>query len=250
MDKKELKRPDAFQAELQKGFQWTTQHSKLVMLVIGAFLLVGGGFAAKNYVNEKNEEKIQSKYFVAERAFLEKRAGYQSAIDALNTKPATPNPVAPVKASGDYEKDYAAVAGPLEQIITEAPHSKAAKMAALNLAQVQTEYKKFDAAKKALTTVNDNSKDLLGAMVQMEMGTLLANENDCAGALSQWEKVISNKRADYLHASVQLKMGLCYESMNEVAKAEEFYAKAASAKDSSVGKSADKYLRLLMAKKI
>lgn len=64
MDKKELKRtlknPDAFQAELQKGFQWTTQHSQLVMIIVGAFLLVGGGFAAKSYVNEKMKKKFKA----------------------------------------------------------------------------------------------------------------------------------------------------------------------------------------------
>lgn len=87
-------------------------------------------------------------------------------------------------------------------------------------------------------------------MVQMEMGTLLANENNCQEAVSQWEKVLNNKRADYLHATIQLKMGLCYEAMNDITKAEEFYGKATTAKDSSVGKSADKYLRLLQAKKI
>jgi predicted negative regulator of RcsB-dependent stress response len=262
MDKKTLKKPDLLQAELQKGFRWSTQHSKIVLGVFGICFLAGAGIAGSSYLSEKNEEKIQAKYFAAEKAFLEKKQGFAAALaeekrlagnkDAkAKTKPIEANPAIGPKASGDYEKDFAAVATPMEQIISEAPHSKAAKMAALNLAQVQIQYKKFDSAKKSLSSVADNSKDLLGAMVQSELGTLLANENNCKEAISYWEKIASNKKAEFMHSPVQLKMGLCYEAMNENSKAEEIYSKVKEQeKDSSVGRSADKYLRLLQVKKI
>lgn len=259
--KKNLKNPDLLQYELQKGFQWTTQHSKIVMGVIAVFLLAGGGFAAKSYINDKNEEKIQAKYFPAETAFLEKKQAYLDAEseekrlaankDPKNKTKQEPNPKVGAKPTGDFDKDFAEVAKPLQAIITEAPHSKAAKMAALNLAQVQIQYKKLDDAKNTLSAVTDSSKDLLSAMVQSEMGTLLANQNDCKQALTYWEQVAKNKKAEFMHSAVKLKMGLCYESMNDLSKAEETYTQVKEQeKDSSIGRSADKYLRLLQVKKI
>ena len=260
--KKEAKSQDLLQHELQKGFRWSTQHSKIVLGTLAVLLLVGGGFAASSYMSEQKEEKIQSKYFPAERAFLEKKQGYTDAAaeemrlaankdPKAKTQPVAPNPAIGSKATGDFDKDFGSVIGPMQEIISEAPKSIAAKMAALNLAQVQIEYKKFDDAKKVLTSVADSSKDLLSAMVNTELGTLLANENNCQEAIGYWEKVANNKRAEFLHSPVQLKMGLCYEALNDTAKAEQAYTKVKDQeKDSSIGKSADKYLRLLSAKKI
>lgn len=259
--KKNLKNPDLLQHELQKGFQWTTQHSKMVIGAVAVLLLVGGGFATKSYLNEKAEEKIQAKYFPAEKAFLDLKQGFLDAEaeekrlasnkDPKNKTKQQPNPKVGAKATGDYEKDFGPAAKPMEEIISEAPRSKAAKMAALNLAQVQIQYKKLEDAKNTLTKVSDSSKDLLSAMVQGEMGTLLANQNDCKGALTYWEQILNNKKVEFMHSAVRLKMGLCFEAMNEIPKAEEAYNKVKEQeKDSSIGRSAEKYLRLLQVKKI
>lgn len=254
IDSKELKSPDKLQQELQKGFQWTTQHSKLVGLLLIGFLVVGAGLSAKSYLDEKKEAELQSKYYQAEKKLVEKKNAFQAAqaqADAPKPKKGekAPEP-AGVKASGDFDKDYGPVATELNKIIEEAPKSKAAKMAALNLSDVQAEYGKNEDALNTLKKVSAGSKDLLLGLVHTQMGTIQANMNDCQSALGTWDQVLSNAKAISMHSSVKLKQGLCYESMQDFTKAERLYTEAkAEQGDSPTAKAAEKYLRLLQTAK-
>jgi predicted negative regulator of RcsB-dependent stress response len=254
-DKRELKSPDKFQQELQKGFQWTTQHSKVVGIALIAFLALGAGLSAKSYLDEKNEADIQARYFQAEKKLDEKKAAFQTAQEkpAMDPKKKNAQDAAPAgeKATGDFDKDYGSAAGDLMKIIDEAPKSKAAKMAALNLAEVQVEYKKLPEAQNTLSKVAaHDSHDLLSGLVQTQLGTVQADLNDCNSAVSTWGKVLANKEAKSLHSSVKLKSGLCYETLKDNAKAEKLYAEVSSGdKDSATARAADKYLRLLQSTK-
>lgn len=254
IDKRDLKSPDKLQQELQKGFQWTTQHSKLVGVVLLAFLVLGAGISAKNYLDEKGEAEIQAKYFQAEKKFFEKKSGFEEAKNAAQApkdpKSKTPPPPVAGKASGDFTQDYGPVVDDMMKIISEKPASKAAKMAALHVSDVQIEYQKMSEAAETLKKVEADSKDLLSGLVQNQLGTVQANLNDCNAAISTWQKVLANARAKSLHASVKLKEGLCYENLKDFTKAEQMYNEAKSEdKESVVARSADKYLRLLQTAK-
>lgn len=262
MDKKsfqkDLKSPDAIQKELRKGFEWTTQHSTLVASVLGILVLAGAGFGLKSYVDNKNEQEIQAQYFLAEKAFLEQKQKFLEARDEQlrlaadkKTNNSANETKSKIQSTGDFAQDYGSQAAALEKIIQESPKSKAAKMAALNLAQVQIEYNQLDSAQKNLESVQSSSKDLLSAMVESELGSLKANKTDCQSALTHWQNVLKNNKVQFMHPAVHLKMGLCFESMSDLAKAEESYLKAQNAeKNSSIAKSAEKYLQLLQAKKL
>ncbi len=254
IDKKAIKSPDKLQQELRKGFQWTTQHSKLVGIILLAFFVLGGGISAKNYLDDKAENEIQSKYFQAEKKFMEKKTGFEQAKMAeaqpKDAKAKTPPPPTTGKATGDFTQDYGPVVDDMMKIIAEKPASKAAKMAALHVSSVQIEYQKMTEAEATLKKVDTGSKDLLSGLVENQLGTVQANLKNCQAAISTWDHVLSNARAKSLHADIKLKQGLCFESMNDTAKAEKLYNEAkADNKESTTAKTAEKYLRLLQTAK-
>ncbi len=254
ISKQDLKSPDKVLQELQKGFQWTTQHSKLVGVTLLAFLVLGAGISAKNYLDEKSENDIQAKYYPIEKKFLDKKTGFEQAKAAVapakDPKSKTPPPAVEGKATGDFAQDYGPLATDLMKIIEEKPSSKAAKMAALHLAEVQIEYQKMNEAEATLKKVDADHKDLLSGLVQNQLGTVQANLNDCNGAISTWQKVLSNARAKSLHSNIKLKQGLCYENLKEISKAEQMYSEAKNDdKESVVARTAEKYLRLLQTAK-
>lgn len=252
------KSTDIVQKDLRMGFQWTLQHSKSVAVVGGVFLLIGAAISAKSYFNNKAEGEIQSEYYKIEKTFSEKKAKFEQAEEAAKTKPAKKADEAKNiaealanKASGDFEKDYGSLAQDLNKIIEKAPASKAAKMAALNLSSVQVQYKKTDDAKVTLGKVlANNSNDLLSGMVAAQLGTVQANQNDCNSALTTWQKVLANSSAKSLHGEIKLKQGLCFENLKDYTKAEQAYSSAQQDdKDGNIGKTAEKYLRLMKSSK-
>jgi predicted negative regulator of RcsB-dependent stress response len=247
LNKKDVKSPDQIQAKLASGFQFGTEHATAIGVAFLAFVVIGAGIAGKNYLDEKKEAEVQTKYFSVEKKLLETKAKFET---AANPPAADPKAKAPakveIKASGDFEKDYGPVAAELTTVIKDAPKSKAAKMAALSLSEVQMQYQKFSEAQATLAMVNPDGKDLLSAIVQSQLGSIQADQKDCKTALTTWEKVLNNKTAKALHASIKLKQGLCFEALNEIDKARNTYTGlAAEDKESQAAKTAEKYLRLL-----
>lgn len=248
IDKKDLKSPDKFQQELQKGFQWTTQHSKIVGMIVLGFMVLGAGLSAKSYMDDRKENELQAKYYQVEKKLVEKKTAFETAKaqPPADPKAKTPPPPAGEKATGDFEKDYGPIAEELAQIVDQSPGSNAAKMAALNLAEIQLEYQKTAEAKAILEKVKTGSRDLLSGLVQVQLGTVQADLNNCTSAVDTWQKVLANTSAKALHGAVKLKSGICYESMNDLAKAEKLYSEAKSEdKESATARAAEKYLRLL-----
>lgn|GEM_PF-2021167 len=245
MSKKD-KGVDPFQKELQKGFKWTTEHTRLMLIAALAFVVIAGGWAIKSYTDKQKELEAQSAYFPLEKALLEKRSQFMAA-DEPNPNKKTPTPEA-VKASGDFTKDYGSEASALNTFIDKYPSSEAAQMAALNLASVQNEYKQFDAAEKVLEKVKSNSSTFISGLVMSELGNTKANLNNCQNAIETWNTVLTNKKAAFLQGSVKLKQALCYEALKNPEKAKSLYAEIkATDKDGTLGKTADKYKRLLGA---
>jgi len=256
IDSKELKSPDKLQQELQKGFQWTTQHSKLVGLLLLGFFVLGAGISAKSYMDEKKETELQTEYYQAEKKLFEQKASFETAVSEAANPPAKKKEDAEkktppaAKASGDFEKDYGPIAAELLKVIEKAPKSKAAKMAALNLSDIQLEYNKPTEALETLKRIDAGSKDLLSGMIQTQLGTVQANMDDCNSALNTWSSVFNNAGAKPLHSAVKLKAGLCYEAMKDLGKAEQAYNEVKNEdKESEAARSADKYLRLLQTAK-
>lgn len=228
-NEKDLKSPDAVTLELKKGFQWSRQHSRLVIGIGLAMIVLGAGWAFEQSIVDGNETKAQEAYFKLENELLKKK-------EALEKTPAV---------AADYEKDYAPLLKKYNDMIAHFPTSRAALLASLDASEIELKFNHQDTALQLLGKAKVGS-DLLSSLVLLQKGQAEADLKNCPKALDIWTQVLQNKAAQPLYADVHLAQGLCYESVNDKTKAEESYNKIlAEAKDSPIAKSAEKYLRLL-----
>ena len=261
ISKEDLKSPDQVTKTLRQGFVWTTGHSQLVIGAIAAFIVLGAGFSLWNYISEKKEVSQQEKYFLIEKAYNEKKRGFDEAVRAemmaatAKDKTKTP-PVDPSKkASGDLQKDFGTILTDFEALIASAPNTTAAQMAALNVSEIYSNYGKNDEALATLDKVAKGlgTSDAVSALVWMQTGNILANKSDCKAAVEKWQNIVNSKSLAFAHDEAKLRMGLCFETMNDIAKAEELYTQVSKKEDATAdfaaAREAQKYLRLLKAKK-
>lgn len=246
---------------LREGFVWTTTHSQLVLGAIALFIVVGAGISLYGYFNTKKETSLQEKYFVVEKEYTEKKRGFDEVTRAELMATQAKDKKAPAvdmskKASGDMQKDYGSSITAFEAIIKESPKTAAAQMAALNLSAIYSEYKKTDEALNVLTEVEKglSKNEALTALVLQRMGGLLADKNDCKGAIDKWKVIADRKTLMFARDEAKLRMGVCYESLNDLAMAEQMYTEVSQNQDANssdfvASKEAQKYLRLLKAKK-
>ena len=226
LTKDDLRQPDALAAELKKGFEWTTHHVRIVLILSAAFVVVGLGWVGYTTLAKNKETAAQESYFKAEKAFTKQR-------ETLANK------------TTEFEKDFATQAPALEQILKDFPGSAASRMAALLLSSEQMHYNRMDLAQKTLGQVQTSS-DLLSAMVLLQKGKVQASLKDCPAAQISWAQALAIKGSAVMAPDVHLQQGLCFESTGDKVKAEESYNKVlAEAKDSPFAHSADQYLRLL-----
>lgn len=244
--KEELKQPDQIQAELRKGFVWTTKHSKAVISAVAIFVVVGGGIALSNHFSKQKEASVQEKYYQIERSYLEKKRSFDEAAAKKETAK---------MASGDIAKDYADIPQQFANFIKDNPKSQGAQMAALNLAEMYTSYKDLASAWNSLDSVSAglNNSDSISALVYLKMGGVLADQNNCEKAIATWEKVTTQKSFAFAHDEAKLRMGICFETMNQLDKAEALYTEVSTKQeqtsDFGAARDAEKYLNLLKAKK-
>lgn len=259
ISKEEAKTPDKVLETLNRSFQWSQTHSKLLISAIVIFVVVGGGTSIYSVYSEKKETQAQEGYFKFEKSYLDKKRDFEEATRPFQRPDQKPEEKK-AKATGDLDKDYGPEVAGFNQVLEKFAHSKAAQMAALNLSDIYLNYKKADEALQALKKVENDSlgKDLISVIVQTQLGNVLAETDDCKGAISEWERVLNNSQATFMHDALRLKSAFCYEKMNDTAKAEELYKKVAQsvadpkdaeAGEASFGKEAEKFLRLLKLKK-
>lgn len=244
--RKTLKQPDQFQAELIKGFKWTTSHSKLVLGAVILFVVAAAAYTTAGYIKTEKETKVQEKYYSFERQYLEKKAAFEKpeSKDKKETK---------ITATGDLQKDFGSAVEGFESLVKEFPNSLGGQMSALHLSDLYMSYKKPEDALRVLKAVQINgSSEMLAALVLNQLGNVYAQQNDCKNAIEQWQTVVNSKKLAFAHDEAKLRMGLCFETMNDIAKAEQMYtevSKKEGSSDFSASRDAEKYLRLLKMKK-
>lgn len=230
LTKSDVKGPDAVTKELQKGFIWTTQHSQIVLSIVGVFLVIGLSWAGYSAYSEKTQNTAMEKFYPIEKAYLDKKAEREA-----SKAPAT-----------DMQTDYGNVVTDLEAFVKAEPKTTAAQLAAIYVSDIYEQYNKFDEGLSVLNQVQAGNKGLVQGLVTLRKGTLLANQNKCSDAITHWHSLVKESKVDYLSSTAALRMALCHEQMNDMTKAKESYQLAIEkGKESAVAKTAEKYLRLL-----
>lgn len=211
---------------------------KLLAGIFVAFVIGGVAFGLISSQGLKKEQQAQEAYFKAEKKYLE-----------IKNKAA-----APPEATAKKTEDYKTVKADFENIISAYPRSKAAQMAAVYLSDILTAENNKDLALSTLQKVENSDSGLINTLIQQQIGSLLADQNKCAEALTVWQKIIERKQAQFLHNATRLQQALCYQKMNDSKKAEEILTNLANQKSDlnntdSTAKEAEKYLRLIQYKK-
>lgn len=260
LSKEDVRNPDQVLKTLKTGFQWSQSHSRAVLAGVIAFIVIGVGWTLMSSMSEKKETQAQEAYFKFEKTYLDKKRDFEEATRMAARPPGKEQPAPKEKATGDMDKDYGPEITGFKEVMASYPNSKAAQMAALNLSEIYLNYKKVDEASQALEKIAGESsgKDLISAIALTQYGNILADKDNCKGALDQWNKVLGRSEAEFLHESLRLKAAFCYEKLSDFTKAEELYKKISQdsqdpknpqAGETGLGKEADKYLRLLKLKK-
>lgn len=247
LSKEDVKSPDQVTQKLRSGFEWGTQHSKALAVGLGVFALIAIVSVVYKAMSDKKEAASQEAFYRAEKQLLNLRAGFELGANPLPPGQTTPAGVVAQKASGDFEKDFGPVTQGLKAVIDEHGTSrKGSKMAALKVSDLYLEFNKNAEATEILKKVDSNSKDLLSSLVKLQLGTALSNQDNCAESIQTLDSVLKSNSAKFVHGQAKLKKALCHEKMNDIAKAEELYNQVkAESKDTSIGRAAESYLRLL-----
>lgn len=250
---RERAKTDFVTAELKQGFAWTVAHTQLMATVIGAFIVVGLGWAGWSHWTEKQETDLQARYFEIDSQIAKKKESFEAAkAEKTKLPPAAAAPdeekkPTPIAQTGDLAKDYADLPQRLTDFASAHPRSKAGGLAALQLADILAEYKQPGEAIEVLKRVQ--SKGLVGGLVRMQLATLMANAGQCGEAMPVLNQIVADKSLSFLKGEAKLKIGVCQEVMGQAAQAEEIYKKVIEeSKETSTARTAQKYLRLLKFK--
>lgn len=239
----EARKPDAVTQSLKQGFEWTTQHSQMAGAVLAVLVIGLGGFFGIRAYKHSHELSLQEQLFTLEKEYSKKKEGF----DAAQNPPEGSTPSA-VKATGDLAKDYGDLPQRFADFAKAHSGTVAAGLAALQAAEIWSGYSKSTEAIEALKSANLSS-GIIGTMVQMRLGSLLADQGDCAGALTVWSPLSTTKNSSFLGNEVKLRMGLCAEKTGDKAQAEKLYREVmANAKEGSEGKLAEQLIRLMKIK--
>jgi len=219
---------------------------KILVGVFAALVIGGAAVAFTGHFSAEKEKKAQEAYFNVEKKLYELKAK-QATPPAGDTKTTDAKKNEPV--------DFTAVKNDLVKVMTDYPRSVAAQMAALHLAGLMTEEKKFDEALATLQKAENKEKGLVNTLIQQQIGQLLADKDKCTEAIAVWQKILDRKEAAFIHSELKLQQALCYSKTNDLKKAEEILTNlAAQAPNEAMGQSttakeAEKYLRLIQFKK-
>jgi predicted negative regulator of RcsB-dependent stress response len=254
---KDLKRPDAFHRLTVKMSEGASAYSHFLMILGVVLLVLAVGWTGWSWWSSHREESAQIALYSVEHPYLKKKDDFARA-EYLKTAPKPKDQdedqkktEPPAAATGDLQKDYGSEVAGLQDMVKRHPHSKAAVLAALDLADIFGQYNQVPKAIESLQAVSSavGPRDLLYGVVVMTQAALQAINNDCASALSLYERVLNNPRHSFFHPDATLRSAVCLESMKETARAKEMYEQTAERfPESTAGQNAQKYLQLMLMK--
>jgi len=210
--KKEIEKPDSFQAALNKVAAYISANKSKIYLASGiviSIVIIASGW----YLYRMNyEDKAQRLYAIANIAGM--KAARQGGIPDQNN----------IKMYND--------------VITQYPGSKAAMMSYYQLGNMQYNIGDVDASIKAYTEFLKEAADGsdVKILVYNGIGYCYEKKADFPRALESFEKAANTKSSGGFEGMTYRNLARIYEEMNNKEKALEYYQKALnSAADPSMG---------------
>lgn len=233
----------------EKVIEFFNKNGKWIFGAIAACVVVAGVYGLTTGYKSSKEYKAQEVFGPLERQYNEKRQDFLQARSQQNLKDKAAKDVPQLTpASGDLEKDYGTVVSGLEGVLQNHKGTQAARMSALYLSELYTDYKKTDEALKALDSqIQTKGKDLLALLLEHRKAALVSEKGQCAEARGIWDGLMSNA-PDYLKGEMRLRVAQCFEQEGQIDKAKDIYRELSQKSSDSqavVSRDAEKYLRYL-----
>lgn len=249
----EARTPDAFLTSSEKILKWVEDNIFAVGAVIGAILVFGLGWLGYNQFNEFQERRATKAIYSAQMNLNKQReqvakdendrlekmlkeAKDKGGKDLSKTE----------EAKVDFDAVYAGPAQEVEKQIIAHKSTKAAAVAAIDLAGLYLDNKKPDLAAALLAQVSGGDSEIIRALVKMQKSTVAMELGDYNRAISGFEELLAQSDVEFIHAEALLKVGLCFERLDQVDRAKETYQRVSTEfSESEAGRTAKNYLRLL-----
>lgn len=257
LDIKEIKRPDTLQETLYKIAEQIAKNSHIIIGAVVLALIVSISVISWNWYQDSNETKGQTALFRVEKSYLKKKEDFaradqqDKAAKANDKSKSKEEPAKLAKATGNLDQDYGPEVRDLQAVISKYPRTRAAVMAALDLADLFDQYKQPAEALNQISKVSKSlkPKELLFGVLMMKKGSLESVKGDCESAVKTWNQILDQANLSFFHPDATLRSAICFEQLNNVARAKELYQRTHDKfPESSAGQSAQKYLQLLEMK--
>lgn len=234
----------------EKIISFLTDHAVAIGSVIMVIIVAGAGYGIFTTVQSSREMKAQEVFGPFERQYNEFRQSFMQAETANPAAPEAAGATPPKKASGVLEQDYGSVIEGFKSVLNDHAGSQAAKMSALYLSEIYSDYKNLPEAQKVLEEAEANSNDLVSVLVQHRLASVIADQGNCPDARTHWQRLISTSPV-YLQNEMKFRMAGCLEKEGAVNEAKALYtelsaqsnATGADAAEASLSRDAEKYLR-------
>ncbi len=216
---------DAFQRKSLSIIQMFLEQ-KTLLLAIGTFLLlVGGFFPIRQYYKEQAEIKAQSQLYLSTAKWeaLKKAAPPKTTLNP-------DEPALPTQEQQDQplkDEDYKQLQVGYERVIQNHQGTKGAVLAALQLANLHINQGDTKGALYSMRQVEStlNTENIIDAVALMSLASLYADNQQCTKAIEIWSKIIDASDFSFFHGDALLKQGLCFEQMKNTDMAYQNYQK-------------------------
>ena len=239
LTKEDVKGPDAFIAFSDKVIEKIEEQRKPIIFVLAAGFIVGLAFVSVSFIMKKQEQEAQNALYKLETQY-KKRTDKLAKDEQKN------------KEGKSLESDYGQIVDQYQQFIKEYPKSKAAKIAAIALADIYQDYGKNE---KSLETLENATKsldpdDFFFGLILSKKASIYLDTKKYPDAISTLKTIIAEKSQEHLKADSLLRMGLAYQQMSKVDDAiNTFETITRDFAKSDAARTAKSYIRLLKLKK-
>ncbi len=233
------------QEKIQKIFEiYGKQIFGVVILALAGF----GAYGIYSSYKSSIEYKAQEAFGKIEREYNEKRQDFAQAKSQNPKSTESQTEKTPQPATGDLTKDYGSFVEGFQSILTMHPGTQAAKMSALYLSEVYTDYRMMTEALNALENQGPAKQDdLISILIAHRKAALIADQGKCADARSQWE-TLTTLSPDFLRDEIKMRIALCHEQEGQLELARQMYQELSqkpAENGTPISRDAEKYLRYL-----
>ncbi len=188
---------------------WKPQYTQALVGLFVVGLIAGLGYLGWDVWTQGQEKKYQAEYGVIE-----------SEIDKNSAKTPT-------------EEQRKQWREKLKNLVEAAPHTVAAKMAALKSLQLGNSTSELGEDEALLTRVQ-GGKNFVSGLVKLALGNVQADQGKCDAAVAIWGEMVKSGLWKFLDKEAELRQALCLQKLNKSDQAQVLFDKLASDREAFI----------------